>query len=218
MKFMKFAKPLLSMTLGTLLILGYLNLLQGGGEALAIGIIALILGLSYVGYGVVAFLFADRLPAKAKDGIEVAGVAIYPLFLFVYMLLIVIQLEGNLGPTGWIVAIIAMTSGLGFLAVFASSRFVDSKPLRQLSYLCAAIFGLALVLLLIFNINGNARGIGDLTLLELLEYASYGGLLALAFMKKDEPREEAPAEEEPKEEAPAEEPKEEPKEEPQEAE
>ena len=205
-------RPFLAIILGALLLLMYLNSLQGEGEVLAIGIIAMVLAAFYIGVGVVGLTLNNRLPGTAKKVFEVGAVIALPLFEFVYFLLVTIMLAENLGPNGWFLAILKMTASLAFAVVFLVAGLVKNRHLNKLALLLASVFILALLLEVLFDVLGNAVGLGNIVVVEVVVYFLYGNILfnSLPSIKGEpapveEPEAEEPAAEEEPAEAPAEE-------------
>lgn len=209
-------RPFLAIILGALLLLMYLNSLQGEGEVLAIGIIAMVLAAFYIGVGVVGLTLNNRLLGTAKKVFEVGAVIALPLFEFVYFLLVTVMLAENLGPNGWFLAILKMIASLAFAVVFLVAGLVKNRHLNKLALLLASVFILALLLEVLFDVVGNAVGLGNIVVVEVVVYFLYGNILfnSLPSIKGEpapaaEPEAEEPAEEaapdEEVEEAPAEE-------------
>ena len=210
-------RPFLAIILGALLLLMHLNSLQGEGEVLAIGIIAMVLAAFYIGVGVVGLTLNNRLPGTAKKVFEVGAVIALPLFEFVYFLLVTIMLAENLGPNGWFLAILKMIASLAFAVVFLVAGLVKNRHLNKLALLLASVFILALLLEVLFDVLGNAVGLGNIVVVEVVVYFLYGNILfnSLPSIKgepspveepeAEEPEAEEPAAEEEPAEAPAEE-------------
>ena len=134
-------KPFLAIILGALLLLRYLNFLQAQGATLAIGIVAMVLAAFYLGVGVVGFTLNNKLPESAKKVFEVGAVVAFPLFMFVYFLLVTIRLAvNNLGPNGWFLAILKMIACIAFASVYCVAAFVKNRHLNKFSLLLAAVF------------------------------------------------------------------------------
>ena len=217
-------KPFLAIILGALLFLMYLNLLQpDGGPYLAIGILAVVFAVHYIALGVVDLLLGKHLPRIPRHIFEVAAVVIFPIFMFVYFLLTFIgyadmlaQMEEKIGVAAVILFILKIQAPIGFIGFFAVASFVKRKWLERMALLFSALFVLALLLEILFNISGNPVGLGAIVVVEFALYFIYCNILFtnLPFGKgepapaaepeAEEPEEEAAPEEEP-EEAPAEE-------------
>ena len=196
-------KPFLAIILGALLLLRYLNFLQGQGATLAIGIVAMVLAAFYLGVGVVGFTLNNKLPGPAKKVFEVGAVVAFPLFMFVFFLLVTIRLaDNNLGPNGWFLAILKMIACIAFASVYCVAAFVKNRHLNKFSLLLAAVFVLALLLEVLFDAWGDAVGLGGIIVVEVVIFFIYGNILFNSLPVKDfaqkqaEPEEEAPAEEE----------------------
>lgn len=194
-KFKTVFKPILYITLGTLMLLSYLNLLQFKGANLAIGIVALILSIGYIALGVLSIFLVDKLPEKGRKIFDICGVATYPVFLFVIYLIGLINDADLLGPTGWIVTLVLLIGALGFAGLYITSEFVANKTLRKVVYLFGGIFCLGLLLNVLFP-GGIPTVIGNIALVELIMYGTYG-MIAGSSIGKPEKQEETPEEPEP---------------------
>ena len=62
--------PLFAITLGALILLTYMNSLNGQGSVLAIGIIGVIFSVYYLAYGIITLVVPDKLSAGLKKGLH----------------------------------------------------------------------------------------------------------------------------------------------------
>ncbi len=206
-KFYEIVKPFLSIIFGALLFLCYFNLLGGQGEVLAIGIIAVIFAAFYLCIGIIGIVLGEKF-ASARKVLDPIGMALFPLFMFVYWLLNVINLAQAevLGPAGWTIAILSMVASIAVAIVVLINAFAGNAVLRRLSNLFASIFILSLLLNLTFDLAGNPETLGNISVPVLAMYVTFSAMLlsSLAAPAPEAPK--AEAEPEAKEEAPAEEP------------
>lgn len=182
-KIYEIIKPFLLIILGALMLLCYLNLLQGQEGILALGIIALVAAVFYLAYGIVGIILGDKLPAGLKRGLDIAAICVFPVFMFVYYLISVItilQNDGVVGPSGWIISILGMVAAIGLVAAYIVATFVKMKLLARLAQLFALAFVLSLLLNMLFDAAGNPNVLGNINVVELLIYVSYGALLFAA--------------------------------------
>ena len=200
-------KPFLAIILGALLLLRYLNWLQGDGLWLAAGIVAMVLAAFYLGVGVVGFTLNNKLPEPAKKVFEVGAVVAFPLFMFLYFLFVTIRLaDNNLGPNGWFLAILKMIACIAFASVYCVAAFVNNRHLNKFTLLLAAVFVLALLLAVLFDNFGDPVGLGGIIVVEVVIFFIYGNILFNSLPTKDFAQKQAEPEAEPEEEeAPAEE-------------
>ena len=209
-------KPYLAVIFGALLFLIYLNYLSYQGEALALGIIGVILAAFYLAAGIVETVAGDKLPAGAKKAFNITMIVAFPVFMFVSFLMTVIQAAELMGPTAWTISIISMIASLAFAAIYLVAVLAPQKVLQRLAFLFGAIFTLALLLDILFDWMGAPTALGNVSLILVALYAIY--VVMLFDSLKEQPQvEEAPAQEQPVQEVEAElveEPKEEEKEEP----
>ena len=215
-------KPYLSITLGTLLLLTYLNTLRGQGSVLALGIIAIVIAAYYLTDGVFDILEAlvSEKFGKAKPFFDVASVVAFPAFFFVEILINLIGGADAIGPTGWIINITSMVVALGLLIFFIASRFSKNATLNRGTLFFAGAFSLSLSFNLMFGFDGIPTALGDIILTLLFIYITYSLILFGTIIKvkglpdtiiqdasdDEQPVQEPQQEEAPVEEAPVEEP------------
>lgn len=204
-KIYELIKPFLSIVLGALMLLEYMNFLGAGGAALALGIIAVIFAAYYLVVGILSVVIGPKL-GPTKRILDVVGISLFPLFFFVYRLLIVIS--GGLGVTGWILDILGMVGALACAVFVYVAAFSKGKVIKRLALLFAMIFVLVLLLALLFDFDGAVIGLGAIILVDLFSYLAYGAMLfmfvtglskeAVEPAPEEKPEEEPKAEEEPK--------------------
>ena len=203
-------RPFFTIIIGALLFLIYLNSLSAAGTALAMGIVGFIIAIIYIGVGIAIFVLGDKL-GKARGYIDLTVVCLYPLFYFIQEILVVIELAANqpeiFGPTGWTIAIISMVASISLALVLLLNCFAGSPALRRIAQLFGSLFVLTLVLDLCFDVTGMVIGVGNISLVSLILYASFVSLLFAYLSKEPEVKEEpapeaekAPEVEEPQEE------------------
>lgn len=166
-------KPFFSIIFGALLLLVYLNALNGAGGALAFGIIGVVLGAFYICKGIAVVLFSEKFSNNARSGLEVAGVVLYPLFVGASSIYVIININAAFGPTAWVIYILGVATSLIFALAYLGSRFTNNTSLKNVATLFGLSFGLYLVLDLLFNANGNVVQIGDLSIVALILRALY---------------------------------------------
>ena len=200
-------KPFLAIILGALLLLRYLNWLQGQNQTLAIGIIAMVLAALYLSLGILGFTLNNRLPSGAKKAFSLTAVVAFPLFLFVYFLLLTIRIAEDLGPNGWFLAILKMIAALSFAVVFLLAGLLKNRHLNKLALLLASVFVLALLLEALFDAWGDPVGLGSIIVVEVVIFFLYGNILFNSLPNaKGEPAPEVAPQQEHEEAAEAEEP------------
>ena len=174
-----FLKPNILIIFGALLLLNFLNYLSLNGAGLAIGIFAVVLSAYYLAVGILGILIGNKFSPQLKKIFEVLSVSLFGVFMFIYFLLTTIngaQINGLMGPTAWTVQILSMAAALGFVVVYIIARLVNKDALMRFAYLFSAIFTLALLLNILFDISGNSRVLGNVDILLVQE-----SVLALLF-------------------------------------
>lgn len=216
-KVLDIIKPYLSIILGTLIFLYYLNNLAGRGSILAIGIVALIVALTYIGLGVVNIFATNSIKGNAKRIFGFIEVSLYPLFLFVIFLITLINNHSHYGPAGWVINIISLIVSLGLAGLYVVTKIVPDKTLNKLATLFGGLFILVLLLNVLFSSSGNPIVLGSINVILVVTHIAYVLIMVDALRNLDEPKprvkkekpKKAPKAEEKKEEKPSEEPKQE---------
>ena len=197
-----FIKPNILIVFGALMLLYYMNWLQDQGAGLAIGIVAMILSAYYLTIGILQVLMGDKLSNSLKKVFEMLSVCLFAVFMFVFFLLSTIEcakIDGFMGPTAWIIAILSMIASLALAAIYAVAKFGKAPIMQRLAYLFSAIFALVLLLNIIFDGAGNPRILGNINVLLVCLYGVFVFYSFSAIGKaEDSPKqvEEQPANEE----------------------
>ena len=179
-------KPCLNVAFGTLWLLGYLNLLSNGNAAsISLGVIALVFSLGHIAYGLLSFFLENKFSEQSKNIFDVVSICLFPLFIFSVNMTTIVTGYDNLGPTGWIMVLLALGSGIGFPALFAISYFLQRKNLRPIVMLLGGLFGLSLLLRILFDVNGFQEAIGDISLVALVLNALYVGIVGFVLKGMD---------------------------------
>lgn len=188
-----FLKPNMFIIFGALLLLYFLNYLSLNGASLAIGIFAVILSTYYLVVGILGILIGNKFSPQLKKIFEVLSVSLFGAFMFIYFLLTTIngaQIDGLMGPTAWIVQILSMAAALGLAVVYTIARLVNIDALMRFAYLSSAIFALALLLNILFDISGNSRLLGNVDILLVVIYVIFTFYLFSTLTNKAESKEE----------------------------
>ena len=188
-----FLKPNMFIIFGALLLLYFLNYLSLNGASLAIGIFAVILSTYYLVIGILGILIGNKFSPQLKKIFEVLSVSLFGAFMFIYFLLTTIngaQINGLMGPTAWIVQILSMAAALGLAVVYTIARLVNIDALMRFAYLFSAIFALALLLNILFDISGNSRLLGNVDILLVVIYVIFTFYLFSTLTNKAESKEE----------------------------
>lgn len=189
-----FLKPNMFIIFGALLLLYFLNYLSLNGASLAIGIFAVILSTYYLVVGILGILIGNKFSPQLKKIFEVLSVSLFGAFMFIYFLLTTIngaQINGLMGPTAWIVQILSMAAALGLAVVYTIARLVNIDALMRFAYLFSAIFALALLLNILFDISGNSRLLGNVDILLVVIYVIFTFYLFSTLTNKAESKEES---------------------------
>ena len=183
-------KPYVSIIFGTLLFLYYLNWLSLSGTGLAIGIIATVLSVYYLAAGILGVILGEKFGPGLKKGFDIASIVSFPTFFFVLLLILTIDGADSMGPTGWVISILGMIASLAAALIYLLAKLIDNEVLKKLSYLFAAIFVLAMLLNVLFDIAGNPVALGFIDVLAVVIYALFAYMLFLSLPRKEKAQEE----------------------------
>ena len=218
-------RPYVLIIFGALLLLFYMNWLSYQGETLAIGIVATILASYYMVVGILDIVLGEKL--TAKKWLDVVSVCLFPLFMFVYFLLLTIRTSAFMGPAGWTIAILSMVGSISLAISYLLSKLAPSSALNKITSIFVGVFVLVLLAEVLFDVLGNPIVLGQISILELIIFAFYISFLFATLSRdlqeevqqiehKEEPAEEVKESEEEKPEEPSDESSDEPSEEPKE--
>ena len=189
-------KPNVLIFFGALLLLYYLNFLSYRGAGLAICIFAVVLAAWYLTVGILGVVLGDKFSPTLKKIFEMISVSLFCVFMFVYILLIVINAHRGMGPTAWVIDILSMAAALALAAIYSVSKFVDKPIVTRLAFLFAAIFTLALLLNILFNVDGSSISLGNVDVLSVVIYAFFTFYLFSSLQNCEGNKEQSPAKEE----------------------
>ena len=181
---------------GALLFLLFLNLFAGNGYNIAEGVIAMLVATFSLVYGILNIVVGKGLKSNVKRIFDVILVCSYALLMFLFFLFGLIQdaqLNGYLGPTGWIIAIFSILASLALIGLYPVARFLNKKPLNNIAYLFAGIFCLALLLDILFAGSGAPIAIGNIVIVLVAVYVLFsiylfGSLENGEALVKEEPK------------------------------
>lgn len=204
-----FLKPNILIILGALLFLFYMNWLNNNGATLALGIVAVVCAAYYIAIGVLSIVVGDKFSPVLKKVFEVISVDLFASFMFAFFLIMTIQyaqIDGFMGPTAWIIAILSMIASIALVVIYSIAKFANQKFLVKFAYLFSAIFALVLLLNILFDPRGDSIVLGNIDIILVVIYVTYVFYLFNSFDKneatpieqKEETKEEEPAKEEEK--------------------
>ena len=174
--------------------------MQYQDEALALGIIAVILAAYYVARGVLGVVVGDKMPQKLTLVFDILSVCLFAMFMFMQTLLTVVEIHklaaemnipADMGPTAWTIAICNMAAALGLVGFYIVSKFVKAKVVARFAMMFGAIFVLSLILDVLFDSNGSAVALGNIVVAVLLLYVTYTVMLFNSFSKAEKIEEKA---------------------------
>ncbi|MBQ7276393.1 MAG: hypothetical protein IJS58_03990 [Bacilli bacterium] len=171
MKKLNISAPLLSLIIGTLILLFALTIIGLSTASTIISIFGIVIGISYIAFGIIAVL---DINIKALEIINsIVYISAFPLFMFVYYLTITIVNAAGLSPTAWILSILLLISASLIVVLDIVGKFVNEEILFKIKRLAIMVFIGLLVVLLVFPINGGIAAIGDVLILDVLYIVCY---------------------------------------------
>ena len=186
-KVMDLFKPFLALVLGILMFLFYLNYYVRSdvpGTALAIGIVGLVIACWFLFVGVFGVAW-PRMPAGLKKAFDIVSIVSYATFIFVELLIEVIQLHAAMGSSSWIVYILAMVASMGLSVVYIISRFVKGEAMARVASIFGMVFVLALISKILFPAGkGDPVTLDDISVVPVLIYIVYCSLLLKSLAKE----------------------------------
>lgn len=171
-KYGSILQAILPTIIGAFMLLLYMNLLNGQGALLALGIIGVIVAAYYLVSGITGALLSKNkgnLGGLLKKG----NVVIFPIFMFVVFLITVINGANALGPTGWVIAILSLIAALGFAIAAIFNWVANSEAISKLTTLLGILFILALALTVFFDPTGAPNALGNIELASTVVYVLY---------------------------------------------
>ncbi|MBQ9265573.1 MAG: hypothetical protein IJ186_00675 [Bacilli bacterium] len=192
-KISEIIKPFLSIIFGALLLLIYVNWLASDDSGtLVLGIFGVILSVFYLTDGIMDIIIGDKLPKKIFN---IFTISLYPIFMFIMILIGMINLADYMGPTAWIISILSLIGTIAFILIFIINTFIENNSLRLLTTLFGGIFILVIIVNILFDQLGNVVTLGNLPIVSLLASLSYIGIVLDVLFGKGESNKEAKNEE-----------------------
>ena len=178
-KFEEMIRPFISIIFGALILIYYLNLL-GSGSILGVllGVLAILVSLYYLGYGILTVVLGDKLPAKLRELNDSLAYTIFPGFLAIYILiqLILEAMVLIIGPAGWVIGILSVLIIIVYITLFLLKKAVTNEIIDRLAKLM--VFGVYLVMLLdILFVFGDSIGLGAIDIVLTVIYVIFGYML-----------------------------------------
>lgn len=175
-KVQEIIKPFLAIILGALILLYFFNWLTLEGAGLAIGIIALVIAVYYIAVGILTVLLGEKLKGARKI-LDAVSMALFPIFIFVYFLIVIVNAGSEYGPTGWVIAITTLSTSIITAGAIVVATFVNVKVIKRIAKLIALIFILTLLLNILFTPQGNPIVLGNFDIVLFVIYFVYSYML-----------------------------------------
>lgn len=193
-KVIEIVKPLSAILFGALFFLEYFNYLALKEGALAIGIIATIFSVYYLFVGILTFILGEKMSAGLRKIFDIISICLFPLFIFVYYLLVTIYSADAIGPAGWIIMTLSIAGSITSAIICALARAIKNSTLKKLGFLFAAIFVTVLLMNLVFMPDGTPEVFGGVQIVELAVDILFASML-FACLSKEEKEKKAEEEE-----------------------
>lgn len=179
-------KPNVLIILGALMFIYFLNCLSGRGTVLALGIGAIIVSAYYLIVGVSLVVSGDKISPKVRKILGLISVTLFAAFMFVCLLLAIINAADIMGPTAWVINVFSMVASLALIVVFIVSEFSAEPSVLRFTYLSSLIFVITLLLNILFDAVGNSVTLGSIDVLLVVIYALYSFYLFGSIEKSEE--------------------------------
>ena len=127
-------KPNVLIILGALMFIYFLNCLSGRGTVLALGIGAIIVSAYYLIVGV-----SLVVSPKVRKILGLISVTLFAAFMFVCLLLTIINAADIMGPTAWVINVFSLVASLALIVVFIVSEFSAEPSVFRFTYLSSLI-------------------------------------------------------------------------------
>ena len=175
------SKPFILIVFGSLLFLSYLNwFLTNDIQTIIIAVFAVVIAAYYITHGVLEIVLKDKL-GKAKNILEIISIVLFPIFFFIRILLVIIDIANLIGPTGWVIGILSLIGTLAFVVIY----LIKVVP-KTITRLFGNIFALILLLNILFDVFGNPISLGNINVVTSIAYISFDILLFTAISTKIE--------------------------------
>ena len=215
-KIRDFIKPYLLIIFGTLFLLLYSDLLDGGTGDIIFGVFAIIFAVYYVTVGVIKIAAADKVKDGVRNILDFLAYTLFPFFMFAFGIFTLIDAFNALQVNIIIIWFLIIVSALLLMIFQGFVKLGKADNCARVVFLFDALFVISMALMTLFqrwNMALLAITIGFV--IEVIFIASFAFIL-LDNKEEDKPKENAdkpkpakakaakePKEEEPKEEAAA---------------
>ena len=125
---------------------------------------------------------------------DIVSLVLFPLFIFVYYLLITILTADAIGPAGWIIVIVSMAGSICAAIICPLARAIKNSTLKKLGLLFAAVFVTVLLMNLVFDVDGSPNVFGNVVIVELVVDILFASMI-FACLSKEEKEKKAEEEE-----------------------
>ena len=215
-KIRDFIKPYLLIIFGTLFLLLYSDLLDGGTGEIIFGVFAILFAVFYVTVGVIKIAAANKVKDGVRNVLDFLAYTLFPFFMFAYGIFALIDKFDFFDVNIIIIWFLIIVSALLLMIFQGFVKLGKATNCARFVFLFDALFVISMALMTLFqkwNMALLAITIGFV--IEVIFIASFAFIL-LDNKEEDKPKENAdkpkpakakaakePKEEEPKEEAAA---------------
>ena len=184
-KVIEIVKPLSAILFGALFFLEYFNYLAASDAALAVGIIATVFSIYYLFVGVFTFILGDKMSTGLRKVFDIVSLVLFPLFIFVFYLLLTIVDADFIKPAGWIIMVASLSGSITAAIICPLARAIKNSTLKKLGFLFAAIFVTVLLMNLVFMPDGTPEVFGGVQIVELAVDILFASMLFACLSKED---------------------------------
>lgn len=190
-------KPVLMIVFGALLLLFYMNYFASNtpGGYIALGVIGVIVASYYLVVGILNLIIGKKL-GKVFD---ILNIDLFAVLMFIQFLIILIYNVNGMSATAWVIKLLSIIAALALAAFYTGSKLLNEPLIKRFALLFAGVFALALLLDILFDVNGAGNVLGAIQLIPLAIYIIFVSILFSNIFKEDAPKEVESKEEKPEE-------------------
>lgn len=177
-KIQEILKPKLLIIFGTLMFLLYIGGIKNDdAKFLVLAIFGIVFAAYYITVGILNVSLGDRLNASAKQFFDILNVSLFA-FLILYQTIVGIVAFFDISPdlistAGWIINIYAIMAAGGLIVMVILAKTGSKAALDRLAFMFAVCFGLALLLMVLFDEAGNASSVASIIMVEVALYGFF---------------------------------------------
>ncbi len=177
-KIQSIIKPFLSIILGALIFLVYLNQLRSRGVSLALGIIGVDISIFYMTYGILKITIKKFDSKKINCVLKIIEVVAYPVLFFVSALLLLIVDTELILPSGWVIQIASLVASLSFVVIVILRKILSKNVFNVLTKILAGALAIVFLTNVFFDDLGSPAYIALINIVRVSIYSIFTFVMA----------------------------------------